>query len=53
VVDEQDLFESVFQMPAHTTRFKGGYAATEFNAWAAHEFVKKWDGWKARAKFNS
>ncbi|NBB11773.1 hypothetical protein [Pseudomonas sp. SLFW] len=51
-VDEQDLFESVFPMPCHTMRFDGGYAATEFNAWSAHDFVKKWDGWKARARLN-
>lgn len=47
--DEQELFESVFPMPSSTTKFKGGYAATEFNAWDAHKFCNRWDGWKARA----
>lgn len=47
--DEQELFESVFPMPSSATKFKGGYAATEFNAWDAHRFCNRWDGWKARA----
>lgn len=44
---EQDLFEASFPMPANCTRFPGGYAATEFNAWAAHTFCERWEGWKA------
>lgn len=50
---EQDAFESVNPMPQNTTRFRGGYAATEFNAWDAHKFCNMWDGWKARAALDT
>ncbi|MBI6576853.1 hypothetical protein V2I68_22780 [Pseudomonas viridiflava] len=51
-VDEQEAFESVFPMPGSVMKFKGGYAATSFGAWDAHEYGQKWAGWLARAKLN-
>lgn len=48
--DAQAAFEALNPMPRHVTKFKGGYAATEFNAWDAHEFCKKWDGFNQCAK---
>lgn len=46
----QTAFEALNPVPKHITKFKGGYAATEFNAWGAHDFCKKWDGFKQCAK---
>ena len=49
LTDEQDKFESVFPMPNSCTRILGGYAATDYNAWSAHSYKDKWEGWKAHA----
>ena len=47
--NEQDAFEQKFGMPINCTRFTGGYAATNHNAWDAHAHCLRWEGWKARA----
>lgn len=49
-VDAQRAFEALNPMPNYVTKFKGGYAATEFNAWSAHDFCKKWAGFNRCAK---
>ena len=49
VANEQDAFEQKFGMPINCTRFTGGYAATNHNAWDAHAHCLRWEGWKARA----
>jgi hypothetical protein len=46
---EQDAFERKFPMPQNCIRIIGGYAATEHNAWKAHNHCDRWEGWKARA----
>lgn len=45
--DPRDAFEKVFPIPAHVSRCGKGYAVHEYNAWSAHDYVKKWDGWNA------
>lgn len=45
--DPRDAFEVVFPMPKHVTRCGKGYACTEYNAWGAHDFIRKWEGWSA------
>jgi len=47
--NEQDAFEQKFPMPRYCSRFTGGYAATDHNAWDAHSHCLRWEGWKARA----
>ncbi|WP_261537067.1 hypothetical protein [Burkholderia multivorans] len=51
--DEQTAFEKVFPMPADCQRIgsgpTAGYAPTEYGAWEAHDFIRRWEGWKARA----
>tara|TARA_A100001391_G_scaffold176590_2_gene139881 strand:+ start:1754 stop:2326 length:573 start_codon:yes stop_codon:yes gene_type:complete len=49
VADERAAFEAKFPMPADCVRCGDGYAATDYNAWKAHEYVKMWKGWQARA----
>ena len=49
VANEQDAFEQKFPMPRYCSRFTGGYAATDHNAWDAHSHCLRWEGWKARA----
>lgn len=43
----QDAFEALFPMPRDCTRCGERYAATHFNAWDAHAYVNKFDGFKA------
>lgn len=45
--DPRDAFERVFPIPKHAIRCGKGYACTEYNAWDAHKFVDRWDGWNA------
>lgn len=45
--DPRDAFEVVFPMPKYVQRCGAGYAATSYSAWNAHDFVQKWEGWKA------
>ncbi|MBU9262008.1 hypothetical protein KTD13_16755 [Burkholderia multivorans] len=51
--DERAAFEKVFPMPADCQRIgsgpTAGYAPTEYGAWEAHDFIRRWEGWKARA----
>ncbi len=51
--DERAAFEKVFPMPAYCQRIgsgpTAGYAPTEYGAWEAHDFIRRWEGWKARA----
>ncbi|MEY8173999.1 Lar family restriction alleviation protein [Burkholderia multivorans] len=51
--DERAAFEKVFPMPADCQRIgsgpTAGYAPTEYGAWEAHAFIRRWEGWKARA----
>ncbi len=51
--DERTAFEKVFPMPADCQRIgsgpTAGYAPTEYGAWEAHDFIRRWEGWKARA----
>ncbi|SAK19112.1 hypothetical protein UA17_01738 [Burkholderia multivorans] len=53
VADERAAFEKVFPMPADCQRIgsgpTAGYAPTEYGAWEAHDFIRRWEGWKARA----
>jgi hypothetical protein len=42
----QDAFEAKFPMPADCIRCGERYAATSFNAWAAHSYIEKFDGWR-------
>lgn len=46
-VDPRDAFEKVFPPPKHVIRCGKGYACTEYNAWDAQGFIKKWEGWNA------
>lgn len=46
-VDPRDVFENVFPIPKHVIRCGNGYACTEYNAWGAHDFIQKWEGWSA------
>lgn len=45
--DHRDAFEAVFPIPLHAERCGAGYCCTAYNAWDAHKFVNRWDGWKA------
>lgn len=49
--DERAAFEKVFPMPAHCQRIghgrSAGYAPTEYGAWEASDFIRRWEGWKA------
>ncbi|KVE37351.1 DUF551 domain-containing protein [Burkholderia sp. TSV86] len=51
--DERAAFEKVFPMPADCQRIgsgrTAGYAPTEYGAWDAHDFIRRWEGWQARA----
>ncbi|MBU9534745.1 hypothetical protein KTE49_30405, partial [Burkholderia multivorans] len=53
VADERAAFEKVFPMPADCQRIgsgpTAGYAPTEYGAWEARAFIRRWEGWKARA----
>lgn len=49
-IDKESLrpaFEAKFPVPAHCRRCGDGYAASEYNAWEAHEYAQKWKGWCA------
>lgn len=46
-VDHRDAFEAVFPIPLHVERCGAGYCCTAYNAWDAHKFVNRWEGWKA------
>lgn len=52
VADERAAFEAKFPMPADCVRCGDGYAATDYNAWTAHEYCQKWRGWQARASLD-
>lgn len=45
--DHRDAFEAVFPIPLHAERCGAGYCCTAYNAWDAHKFVNRWDGWNA------
>lgn len=49
--DEREAFEKVFPMPAHCQRIghgrTAGYAPTEYGAWEASDFIRRWEGWQA------
>lgn len=49
--DERAAFEKVFPMPADCQRIgngrTAGYAPTEYGAWEANAFIRRWEGWKA------
>lgn len=45
--DHRDAFEAVFPIPLHAERCGAGYCCTAYNAWDAHRFVNRWDGWNA------
>lgn len=47
---EQEMFEQHYPIPPNCARHRGGYSATSFNAWEAHAFINKWEGWKARSR---
>jgi hypothetical protein len=47
---ERQLFESIHQLPSQCVWCGNGYAATDFNAWSAQDYAKKWEGWISRAK---
>lgn len=47
---ERALFESHFPKPPLCLWTGVGYAAQDYNAWSAHEYAQKWNGWIARAK---
>jgi hypothetical protein len=51
MIDPRDEFEAKFPMPAACIRIGEGttatYAATHYSAWDAHNYVHKWEGWKA------
>ncbi|AIO65770.1 hypothetical protein [Burkholderia oklahomensis] len=49
LADERAAFEEKFPMPSQTERCGNGYAATGYNAWDAHKFIARWEGWQARA----
>lgn len=53
LADERAAFEKVFPMPADCQRIgsglTAGYAPTEYGAREAHDFIRRWEGWKARA----
>lgn len=51
LVDERALFEAKFKMPAQCVRCGDGYAVTGYEAWDAATFVRRWEGWRARAAF--
>ncbi|WP_181146476.1 hypothetical protein [Burkholderia multivorans] len=48
---ERAAFEKVFPMPAHCQRIghgrTAGYAPTEYGAWEASDFIRRWEGWQA------
>lgn len=48
--DEQTAFEKVFPMPADCQRIgsgpTAGYAPTEYGAWEAHDFIRRWEGFQ-------
>jgi hypothetical protein len=46
-VDHRDEFEAAFPIPLHAERCGAGYCCTAYNAWDAHKFVNRWEGWKA------
>lgn len=50
IEQERTLFESLYQLPSHCMWCGGGYAATDYNAWSAQDYAKKWEGWISRAK---
>jgi hypothetical protein len=43
----QDAFEALFPIPLDCIRCGERYAATHFNAWDAHAYINKFDGFKA------
>jgi predicted nucleic acid-binding Zn-ribbon protein len=43
----QDAFEALFPIPHDCIRCGERYAATHFNAWDAHAYINKFDGFKA------
>ena len=45
--DPRDEFESQFPIPRNAQRCGKGYVCTSYSGWAAHEFINKWEGWKA------
>ena len=49
VTKEREKFESVFKLPRSIMVRGNGYAPTSYNAWDAHTFIARWEGWCARA----
>jgi hypothetical protein len=45
--DLRDAFERIYPMPPDCMRCGDSYAATSFNAWRAHEFIARFDGYRA------
>lgn len=46
---ERKLFESNNPVPKHVTWAGNGYASTEYGAWSAHDYCRKFEGFKERA----
>ncbi len=51
--DPRDDFEKLFPLPAACSRCGTGYVCHEFHAWAAHDFIKKFEGFKAAIKLKA
>ncbi|MFM0165706.1 hypothetical protein PQR39_35420 [Paraburkholderia sediminicola] len=51
--DPRDEFEKIFRKPSACERCGAGYTATAHGAWQAHEFINKWEGFRAALKLKA